>query len=60
MTVGEMDKALIGGAAETELKGALGDNKAAVNEPIDLVEKILAFGLFPKLLKRPTGIRDNI
>ena len=52
--MGEMDEPLVGGAAETELKGALGDNKAAVNEPIDFVEKILAFGLFPKLLKRPT------
>lgn len=52
--MGEMDEALVGGAAEAELKGTLGDNKAAVNEPIDLVEKILAFGLFPKLLKRPT------
>ena len=52
--MGEMDETLVGGAAEAELKGALGDNKAAVNEPIDLVEKILAFGLFPKLLKRPT------
>ena len=58
--MGEMDETLVGGAAEAELKRALGNDKAAINEPINLVEKILAFGLFPKLLKRPTGIRDNI
>lgn len=54
MAVGEMDETLVGGAAETKLKRALGNDKAAINEPINLVEKILAFGLFPKLLKRPT------
>ena len=54
LAVGEMDETLVGGAAETKLKRALGNDKAAINEPINLVEKILAFGLFPKLLKRPT------
>ena len=55
-----MDEALVGGAAKAELKGTLGDNKAAINEPIDLIEEILAFGFLPKLLKRPAGIRDDV
>lgn len=58
--MGEMDETLVGGAAEAELKGTLGDNKAAINEPINLVEKVLAFGLFPKLFKGPARIGDNI
>lgn len=60
LAVGEMDEALIGGAAEAEFKGAFGDNEAAVNKPVDFIEQVLAFGLFPELLKGPAGIRDDI
>lgn len=60
LAVGEMDKALVGRAAEAELKGTLGNDEATVNEPINLVEQVLAFGLFPELLKGPAGIRDDI
>lgn len=60
MAVGEMDEALIGGAAEAEFKGTLGNDEAAVNKPVDFIEQVLAFGLFPELLKGPAGIRDDI
>lgn len=56
----EVVEALVGGAAEAGFEGALGDDEAAIDKDVNLIEEALALGFGAEFFEGPAGVAHDV